>query len=72
MANLNKLLVHVPSNLCDEFKDKYVNGTDRNRSYDNKVLFLEKTQEIFTKGKLYGTNIFAFIFFTSITFTFTF
>ena len=55
MANLNKLLVHVPSNLCDGFKNKYVNGTDR--SYDNKVVFLEKTQEIFTKGKLYGTNI---------------
>ena len=55
MANLNKLLVHVPSNLCDGFKTKYVNGTDR--SYDNKVVFLEKTQEIFTKGKIYGTNI---------------
>ena len=55
MANLNKLLVHVPSALCDGFKTKYVNGTDR--SYDNKVVFLEKTQEIFTKGKLYGTNI---------------
>ena len=55
MANLNKLLVHVPSNLCDGFKNKYVNGTDR--SYDNKVVFLEKTQEIFTQGKIYGTNI---------------
>ena len=55
MAILNKLLVHVPSNLCDGFKTKYVNGTDR--SYDNKVVFLEKTQEIFTKGKLYGTNV---------------
>ena len=55
MANLNKLLVHVPSDLCDGFKTKYVNGTDR--SYDNKVVFLEKTQEIFTKGKLYGTSI---------------
>lgn len=55
MANLNKLLVHVPSALCDGFKTKYVKGTDR--SYDNKVVFLEKTQEIFTKGKLYGTNI---------------
>ena len=55
MANLNKLLVHVPSNLCDGFKTKYVNGTDR--SYDNKVVFLEDTQEIFTQGKLYGTSI---------------
>ena len=55
MANLNKLLVHVPSALCDGFKTKYVNGTDR--SYDSKVVFLEKTQEIFTQGKIYGTNI---------------
>ena len=55
MANLNKLLVHVPLALCDGFKTKYVNGTDR--SYDNKVVFLEKTQEIFTQGKIYGTNI---------------
>ena len=54
MANLNKLLVHVPSDLCDGFKTKYVNGTDR--SYDNKIVFLEKTHEIFTKGKLYGTT----------------
>ena len=55
MANLNKILVHVPSNLCDGFKTKYVNGADR--SYDSKVVFLEKTQEIFTQGKIYGTNI---------------
>ena len=57
MANLNKLLVHVPSDLCDGFKTKYVTATtNRNTSYDNKVVFLEKTQEIFTKGKLYGTT----------------
>lgn len=55
MANLNKLLVHVPSALCDGFKTKYVDGTDR--SYDSKVVFLEKTQEIFTKGKIYSTSI---------------
>ena len=57
MANLKKILVYVPSNLCDEFKTKYVTAaTNRDTSYDNKVVFLEKTQEIFTKGKLYGTN----------------
>lgn len=55
MANLHKLLINVPSNLCDGFKEKYVNGNDR--SYDNKLVFLEKTQEIFTQGKIYGTNI---------------
>ena len=58
MAALNKILVHVPSNLCDGFKTKYITATtNRDTSYDNKVVFLEKTQEIFTKGKLYGTNI---------------
>ena len=57
MATLNKILVRVPSNLCDEFKTKYVTAaTNRDTSYDNKVVFLEKTQEIFTKGKLYCTN----------------
>lgn len=36
MANLNKLLVHVPSDLCDGFKTKYVTATtNRNTSYDN-------------------------------------
>lgn len=58
MAVLNKILVHVPSNLCDGFKTKYVtSATNRDTSYDSKIVFLEKTQEIFTKGKLYGTNI---------------
>lgn len=58
MAVLNKILVHVPSNLCDGFKTKYVTAaTNRDTSYDSKIVFLEKTQEIFTKGKLYGTNI---------------
>lgn len=57
MANLNKLLVHVPSNLCDAFKARYVDDPDRSKDYDSKVVFLEKTQEIFTQGKLYGTNI---------------
>lgn len=58
MATLNKILVHVPSNLCDDFKTKYVTAaTNRDTSYDSKIVFLEKTQEIFTQGKIYGTNI---------------
>ena len=62
MANLNKLLVHVPSELCDGFKNKYVNGPEenRNKSYDGKIVFLEKTQEIFTKGKIYSTSVIDF------------
>ena len=58
MANLNKLLVHVPSSLCDDFRNKYIkDGANRDKSYDSKVVFLEDTKEIFTKGKIYGINI---------------
>lgn len=57
MADLKKLLVHVPSSACDGFKATYVTGEGRSTAYDNKIVFLEKTQEIFTKGKLYGANI---------------
>lgn len=58
MANLNKLLVHVPSSLCPDFRNKYIkDGANRNKSYDSKVVFLEDTKEIFTKGKIYGTNV---------------
>ena len=61
MANLNKLLVHVPSSLCDDFKNKYVTAeTNRDQSYDNKIVFLEKTQEIFAKGKIYSTSVIDF------------
>lgn len=55
MATLNKLLVYVPASLCDSFKTKYVDGTDA--TYNSKVVFLEKTREIFTNGKLFGTNL---------------
>lgn len=58
MANLNKLLVHVPSSLCEDFRNKYIkDGANRDKSYDNKVVFLEDTKEIFTKGKTYGISI---------------
>ena len=41
MSDLNKLLVHVPSSLCDDFRAKYiVDGANRDKSYDNKVVFL--------------------------------
>ena len=57
MSDLNKLLVHVPSSLCDDFRNKYIkDGANRDKSYDSKVVFLEDTKEIFTKGKIYGNN----------------
>ena len=61
MANLNKLLVHVPSSLCDDFRNKYITAeTNRDTSYDSKIVFLEKTQEIFAKGKIYSTSVIDF------------
>lgn len=58
MANLNKLLVHVPSSLCEDFRNKYIkDGANRDKSYDSKVVFLEDTKEIFTKGEIYGINV---------------
>ena len=58
MANLNKLLVHVPSSLCEDFRNKYIkDGANRDKSYDNKIVFLEDTKEIFTKGEIYGINV---------------
>ena len=59
MADLNKLLVKVPSNLCDAFRTKYLTGdgsTPRDTSYDRKIVFLEDTKDIFSQGKIYGTS----------------
>ena len=59
MADLNKLLVKVPANLCDAFRTKYLTGdgsTPRDTSYDKKIVFLEDTKDIFSQGKIYGTS----------------
>ena len=59
MADLNKLLVKVPANLCDAFRTKYLTGdgsTPRDTSYDRKIVFLEDTKDIFSQGKIYGTS----------------
>ena len=59
MADLNKLLVKVPANLCDAFRTKYLTedgSTPRDTSYDKKIVFLEDTKDIFSQGKIYGTS----------------
>ena len=59
MADLNKLLVRVPANLCDAFRTKYLTGdgsNSRDTSYDKKIVFLEDTKDIFSQGKIYGTS----------------
>lgn len=59
MADLNKLLVKVPANLCNDFRTKYLTedgSTPRDTSYDKKIVFLEDTKDIFSQGKIYGTS----------------
>lgn len=57
MADLQKLFVLVSAANTAAFKSTYVaGGESRNTAYDNKIVFLEGTGEIFTKGKLYGMS----------------
>ena len=57
MADLQKLFVLVSAANTAAFKSTYVaGGESRDKAYDNKIVFLEGTGEIFTKGKLYGMS----------------
>ena len=56
---LGKLFVIVSDAFHNSFVEKYlspVNVATRDNSYDNKIVFLEKTKEIFTNGKLFALN----------------
>lgn len=58
-SQLEHIFIQVPENKCDNFVSRYITppeGVERDTSYDAKIAFLEKTQEIFTQGKLYGLN----------------
>ena len=54
MADLQKLFVLVSTAETAAFKTKYVGTSDK--SYDNKICFLEGTSEIYTKGHIYGMS----------------
>lgn len=55
--DLQKLFVLVSSTNTEAFKNTYVSGGEgRNTAYDNKIVFLEGTSEIFTKGHIYGMS----------------
>lgn len=54
--DLQKLFVLVSSTNTEAFKNTYVTGSPRNEAYDNKIVFLEGTSEIFTKGHIYGMS----------------
>lgn len=56
---LGKLFVIVSEALHNSFVEKYLTPTgdiSRDTSYDGKIVFLEKTKEIFTNGKLFGLD----------------
>ena len=56
---LQEIFIRVPENKCDSFMSIFVapeSGVIRDTSYDGKIVFLEKTQEIFAQGRLYGLN----------------
>ena len=57
-STLQKIFIRVPEAKCDAFINKYVRPTSgsRDTSYDAKIVFLEKSQEVFTQGKVYGLN----------------
>lgn len=57
--DLNKLFTIVNTADHDAFISKYVSpeeGVTRLPDYDNKICFLESSQEVFTHGKIYGIN----------------
>lgn len=57
VQSLNKLLVDVPVGKGEAFKDTYYYPTeDRRTDYDNKVVFLHDSHEIFTQGDLFGVQ----------------
>lgn len=55
--DLTKLFVSVPTDKVDTFIGKYVtpkDGASRDEKYDQKIVFLGSTGQIFTQGQLYG------------------
>jgi hypothetical protein len=57
--DFTKLFTFVNAADHDVFVTKYITpaeGATRLTDYDNKICFLESSQEIFTHGKIYGIN----------------
>lgn len=58
-TSLKTMFILVTEDKHDSFIETYLNPSDgvtRDTTYDDKIVFLEKTQEIFTKGRIYGIN----------------
>ena len=59
--NLIKPFVFVPSNAYDNFKaaviDKYATDTTIQSNYANKIVFIEKTRQLWAKGVFYDAGL---------------
>lgn len=58
-SNLNKLFIYVPVGVNENFKtsviDKYTAGDETTvQKYQNKIVFLEKSGQLWVKGKYFG------------------
>ena len=59
MSELNKIFTLVQPADQDAFVAKYIRpaeGQPRYTDYDQKIVFLAKTYEIFTAGRIFGIN----------------
>ena len=59
-SSLNKLFVYVPSAVNDTFTtsviNKYADDTEVQKKYVNKIVFLEKSGQLWVKGTYFGGN----------------
>lgn len=57
MNSLEKILVFVPIDYCEDFRKYHMPGGEHYNEpdkYSNKVIFLEDTHELVTHGGVYG------------------
>lgn len=56
MANLNKLFVYVPVGQHKNFEDAVIKNPTVADTYANKIVFLEKTKQLWVKKQLFGID----------------
>lgn len=58
MSDINKLFVLVPSAKCEQFRNKYISPAsgERDEKYDNRLVFLEDSHELWTKNAFYSSG----------------
>lgn len=59
LQNLSKLFVLVPQAKCESFRNSYIvtpQEGSRNTKYDNRLVFLEDTHQLWSQGNFYSLN----------------